>query len=211
MQGDFFWSAKVLNKYFGKTGFERLHLFEALRDRFGLKSAIYPGSFVHITPAFVFQKTAFIDNDRRVEKFFNDKEVVEMVIRRKQYSQEPDVFTSQQSYEEEVAVPKGSFDLLISQYAGFVSQAGKRYLQIGGILLANNSHGDAAMAYVDPDYELIAVTNHSNGVWRINNKDLSSYFIPKKGIHPTKTEIQASTKGVGYTKSAANYIFRKVS
>jgi len=202
---------ELYNKYFGDTGFERLHLFEVLRDTYSLKSAIYPGSFVHITPAFVFPKTAFIDNDRRVEKFFNDAEVAAMVSKRKQYEQQPEIFASQQGYEDDLPLEDESYDLLISQYAGFVSQAGKLYLKIGGVLVANNSHSDAAMAHIDPDYELIAVASHTDDVWRISNKDLSEYFLPKKGAHPTKAEMQESMKGIGYTKTAVNYIFRRVS
>ena len=34
-----------------------------------------------------------------------------------------------------------SVDLLISQYAGIISQPCKRYLKPGGYLLVNNSHG----------------------------------------------------------------------
>ncbi len=37
-------------------------------------------------------------------------------------------------------------DLIISQYAGFVGQETKRYLKEGGILLCNDSHGDATLA-----------------------------------------------------------------
>ncbi|MFX0037200.1 MAG: hypothetical protein ACFE9I_16330 [Candidatus Hermodarchaeota archaeon] len=40
-------------------------------------------------------------------------------------------------------------------YAGFVSQSCKEYLKVGGILLTNNSHGNASMAYIDDDYQFI--------------------------------------------------------
>ena len=199
----------VYNKNFVDNGFERLGLFELLRDEYDIESAIYLGSYVHITPAFVFQRTAFIDSDRRVQKFFGTPEVLDFVKQNKQYAGEPQILASQQNYEQ--PIPKQEpYDLLISQYAGFVSQAGTKFLKRGGILVANSSHGDASMAHLDDDYEFIGVANRSKGRWRIGNKSLSDYFVPKKGPHPSKTEIQASMKGVGYTKSAANYVFKKV-
>ena len=33
----------------------------------------------------------------------------------------------------------------------------ERYLKVGGILAVNNSHGDAGLASIDPDYEFIGV------------------------------------------------------
>ena len=59
------------------------------------------------------------------------------------------------SYTAGFAEAEKSFDLLISQYAGFVSQHCKKYLKIGGILLVNNSHGDASMAKLDDDYKFV--------------------------------------------------------
>lgn len=53
-------------------------------------------------------------------------------------------------------------DLIISQYAGFVGQATKVYLKKGGILLCNDSHGDATLAYCDSDYEFVGVINLNN-------------------------------------------------
>lgn len=41
---------EVYQEHFVEKGFERLDLFLLLRDRYGIRSAIYPGSFVHITP-----------------------------------------------------------------------------------------------------------------------------------------------------------------
>jgi len=199
----------IYNKYFVENGFERLGLFEEIRNQYSIQSALYLGSFVHITPALVFPKTAFIDSDRRVRKFFDSPEVKEFVHKNKQYKEEPNIFASQQNYEKPIAIEQESFDLLVSQYAGFVSQAGKKLLKPGGYLVANNSHGDASMAFLDADYEFIGVANHSKGKWRISDKSLDDYFVPKKDKHPSEEEVRASMKGVGYTKVAANYVFVK--
>lgn len=199
---------EIYKKYFIENNFKRLGSFELLRDQFNIESALYLGSFVHITPAFIFPKTCFVDSDRRIKKFFSDKEIKNYINKNKQYSGKPDFIGMQQNYEKSIPLEKKSFDLLISQYAGFVSQAGKKYLKSGGKLYTNNSHGDASMAYLDNDYEFIGVINNSNGKWTYRNENLSGYFIPKKGIHPTKVEIKSEMKGIGYTKSSTGYIFQ---
>lgn len=198
----------LYKKYFVDNNFERLGLFELLRDTYAVCSALYPGSFIHVTPAYVFQRTTFVDSDRRVQQFFDSEEVRSLVKKNKQYSEESELFALQQNYEK--SLPKlQPYDLLISQYAGFVSQAGKRYLKKDGLLLVNNSHGDASMAFLDDDYQLIGSVSLSRGKWNISDSNLDSYFNPKKLPHPTKKEIQVLMKGVGYTKSAAHYIFKK--
>ncbi len=58
---------------------ERLGLFVLLADSFGIRSALYPGSFTHLTPAFVFPTTCFVDTDRRAARFFEDPAVLDLV------------------------------------------------------------------------------------------------------------------------------------
>lgn len=202
---------ELYEKHFIQNNREQVHLFQLLRETYSIDSAIYPGSFVHISPAFIYPKTVFIDNDRRVKAFFEDEEVLAMVAKRKTYRTESYVQAFQQNYEKDAPISERGFDLLISQYAGPVSQSCKRYLKIGGILLVNNSHGDAGLAHLDIDYALVGVANHTKDRWRISEKDLGKYFIPKKGTHPSKEDLRSSMKGIGYTKTASNYLFRRRS
>lgn len=200
----------LYEEYFIKNQSERPGLFRAIKEKYGCSSAIYPGSFVHITPSLIFPHTVYIDSDKRVQKFFDDPEILEWVISNKEYDDEPNIQAFQQNYSKKLPTNIGELELLISQYAGFVSQDCKKYLKSGGILLVNNSHADAGLAFLDPDYELIAVVNHYNGKWAIKETDLNEYFIPKKGIHPPKTILLDTMRGVGYKKTASNYIFRKI-
>ena len=106
---------------------------------------------------------------------------------------------------------KKSFELLISQYAGFVSQYCKKYLKADGLLVANNSHGDASMAFLDIDYEFIGVFNkRSENKYAMSTKNLNTYFIPKKPRVITQAYLKQIKKGVGYTKYASSYLFRKI-
>ncbi len=202
---------QLYNKFFVEKNAERVDLFRKMKAKYNLESAIYPGSFVHIAPSLVFRQTAYIDSDRRVSSFFNDPEVVNFVESKKDYQEKSVIQAFQQDYSKKLPIDVGMFDLMISQYAGFVSQECKQYLKVGGILLANNSHGDSGLAFLDSEYELIAVTDQSDDNWTIKEAGLGEYFVPSKGQHPSASSILKTMKGVGYKKTAANYIFRKIS
>ena len=49
--------------HFVDKDFERFDLFQLVRERFAIRSAIYPGSFVHVTPSFVFPCVTYIEMD----------------------------------------------------------------------------------------------------------------------------------------------------
>ncbi len=190
---------------------ERLGLFELLADRYGIMSALYPGCFVHITPSFFYPTTTYVEMDKRGKKFFNDPNLLTFITKHKRYSEEPKVTFYATDYYKTFPAPEGSFDLLISQYAGFVSQPCKKYLKIGGLLLVNNSHGDASMAWLDEDYDLVGVVNHRSGQYRLVENNLDEYFIPKSTkIEITKSYLEKIGRGIGYKKSGSAYIFKRV-
>jgi hypothetical protein len=87
----------------------------------------------------------------------------------------------------------------------------KEYLKIGGILFANNSHGDASMASIDKDYEFVGIMQKSKGKHRLSEKNLGEYFVPKKETDITKEYLEKIQKGIGYKKTASSYIFSRVS
>jgi hypothetical protein len=199
----------LYREYFVNRDFERLDLFGLLAQKYQLSSALYPGSFVHITPSFVFPKTTYVDTDRRAIKFFQFPQVLKFIEQHKTYDQNPEVTFHAVDYRKPLKEEDASYDLLISQYAGFVSQHCKRYLKINALLLVNNSHGDASMASIDQDYEFIAVVQKSKGKHRISKKNLDTYFIPKKPVEITKDYLEQLQKGIGYQKTASSYLFRR--
>ncbi|MDF2379605.1 MAG: hypothetical protein P1V18_05330 [Candidatus Gracilibacteria bacterium] len=199
------------NKYHSDRDNERIGLFTALNEKYSIESALYPGSFTHITPSFVFPHLVYVDSYKAAGKFFDQTEVLEYITTRKKYEKEPTVTFHLSDYYKDFGEQKDSFDLLISQYAGFISQACKKYLKKGGILVANNSHGDASMAFLDPDYEFVAVYNRkSDDKYAISEKNLNSYFIHKKQVKITKAYLEKIQRGIGYTQSPSGYIFKKV-
>ena len=200
----------LYKEYFIDREFERLDVFQILQEKYQIKSAIYPGSFVHVSPAFVYPMTTYIDSDKKAEKFFNHVKFAEFIKSRKQYSQEAVVTFYPNDYRKPIAEEHEKYDLLISQYAGFVSLHCKEYLKPDGILWANNSHGDAGLASIDEDYEFVAVIQKSGGKHRWSNQKLAEYFVPKKETEITKENLEKIGKGIGYKKTASSYLFRRV-
>lgn len=194
-----------------RRGAERLELFQTLLPHYKISRVLYPGSFVHITPALVFSKTTYVDSDKQAQKFFADARVLEWVTAHKMYGSKPRVEFYPLDYCEPLPLRAASFDLLLSQYAGFVSQACKRYLESGGLLVANNSHGDASMAQLDEEYEFIgALHRQRNGAYKLVSKDLDEYFMPKKPMQVTKTFLEKTRRGIAYQKTADDYVFRRI-
>ncbi len=195
-------------KHYLDKNAERLGMFQLLREKFDIKNILYPGCFTHITPSFVFPKATYVEMDRRAKRFFSDPMVLEYIKQRKSYPEDPLVSFHFADYASDFSAKEGSFDLLISQYAGFVSKACKKYLRPNGLLLVNNSHGDASMAHLAPSFVLIAVVTHNNEKYKLVENDLQEYFIPKKDTVVTKEYLEKTRKGVGYKKSGSSYIFK---
>ena len=202
---------KLYKQYYSNRAYEQLDLFRLIKNKYGVEKTIYPGSFVHISPSFIFPDTVFIDSDRNAKKFFIQNELFGFIDKRKEYDEDPKISFYGIDYKKVVSKLIRQFDLLISQYAGFISNTCKEYLKIGGILLVNNSHGDAGLASIDQDYKFIATVHKSNGKYRISEASLGKYFIPKKPIEVTNDLLFEKQKGLSYTKTAHLYIFKRIS
>jgi hypothetical protein len=204
-------SLEIYKKHYVYKDDERLGLFLKLAEKYEVKNVLYPGSFVHITPSLVFPRVVYIDSYKKSADFFKDQTVYFYIQENKAYSQEAQVIFRKSDYSKDFGEREVSFDLLISQSAGSVSQACKQYLKIGGLLLVNNSHGDASMASIDSDYKLIAVYNRRKNKYTLSEKNLNLYFIPKSDTKVTKAYLEKTQRGIGYAKTASGYIFERVN
>ena len=201
----------LYKKYHIDRDDERLGLFLEIAKKFNIRNVLYPGSFFHITPSFIFPRVVYVDSYKKAKKFFEDLSVYDYICKNKIYKNDPEIFFHHKNYMRNIEEPKESFDLLISQYAGFISKGAKKYLKVGGILLANNSHGDVSMASIDKDYKFIGVVNkRSGGKYTFSDNNLDRYFIPKKKIRVTRKYLEKIKRGIGYSKYATDYIFKRV-
>jgi len=187
---------------------DRLRLFQAINAEFPAQKVLYPGSYVDIAPSFVFGDVTYTDMDKRAEKFFADDSGTRKIIIDNGGSPDAHVQFIPGDYRT-LDLEARSFDLLISLYAGFISEACGHLLRTGGTLLVNPSHGDAALAVLDPHFELTGVVISVDGRYKVSKKNLDNYMIPKKIQTITRDSIIESGRGIAYTKSPFAYLFRR--
>lgn len=184
---------------------DRTALYKSVVDVFNIQRALYPGSHIDIMPSFVIPNVIYMDSFKGTIKFFKDMELIRQYVEKhKIYKGDSEIVFIAGDYNLKYDIDP--VDLIISQYAGFVGQATKVYLKDGGILLCNDSHGDATLAYCDPDYEFVGVVNSSNV---INTENLEQYFKFARSRAIDVDKVIQTKKGLKYKIKADNYIFRK--
>ncbi len=194
----------------GSVG-DRRPLFEAVADAVSATAVLYPGSYVDLTPAFVWPAVTFLDVDRRARQFFGDAEGIDALIA--EHDPRPGehaVNFVHGDYTAPSELPDAAFDLLISLYAGFVSEHCTQHLRVGGHLLVNSSHGDAAMASIDPRYRFAAAVTFVDGRARVRTDDLDGYLVPKRPVEVTVDALHASGRGIAYTRPCFAYLFQRL-
>ena len=190
---------------------DRWRLFSAVAEAIDAETVFYPGCYVDIAPSFVFPSVTYLDSDKRAPGFFADTDgLLELVVQHDGPA-EPDITFIHGDYTATLDLPDEHFDLLVSLYAGFISEHCTRHLEIGGTLLVNPSHGDAAMASIDPRYQLTGVVTSRSGSYRVDTRELDTYLIPKKPQVISAGSLHETNRGVGYTKSPFAYIFTRVA
>ncbi len=173
---------------------------------------LYPGSYVDIAPSFVFPSVTYVDTDARAADFFADERgVLEVIASHARAPADPEVAFRHADYRSDLRLPEASFDLLVSLYAGFISEHCARYLRIGGTLLANPSHGDVAMASIDPRFRLAGVILARAGDYRVATSNLDDYLVQKSPMALSPGLLHERGRGVAYTESAFAYLFERVS
>lgn len=190
--------------YDNKMG-NRKALYKVVAEKYEIKSAIYPGSHIDIAPSLVIPKVTYIDNFKGAIKFFKDLETIkEYIEQKKEYPEPSEVKFLGQDYNQPLAIEQ--VDLIISQYAGFVGQATKANLKTGGILLCNDSHGDASLANFDQAYKLIGIIDNN----KIKSTNLDKYFKLPGGKTIDIQKVKDKMKGLKYKEMAENYLFKKL-
>lgn len=190
---------------------DRLRLFRAIGKVLAPETVLYAGSYVDVAPSFIFPNVTYVDMDRRAKSFFEDEEGVRDIINANRVSPANSLFSFIQSDYAALTLPEQSFDLLISLYAGFISKYCTKFLKIGGHLLVNPSHGDAALASIDKRYQLAGVIISQSGDYRVSQTNLAGYLQPKKPTDITRELLFSTHRGIAYTRPAFAYIFQRVA
>jgi hypothetical protein len=199
----------LYRKHYLDIRFERAGLFRAIKKKYNCSYALYPGSFVHITPSFFFPHVVYVDQDPTAKEFFADLEsVLHYIDRNKQYKRSSYVRFIAQDYSAAMPLREGDFDLLISLYAGGISQACKKYLRIGGILLTNNHHDDAREAAIDDEFKLISIVKYRRDTYTVIEDNLNGLAVPRK-VGRAKSDVRQVSNGIEYIENQDYYVFRR--
>jgi len=196
---------------------DRQQLFAVVDDAIEATKVLYPGSFVDVAASFVFDDVTYVDMDKRAAQFFADSAGVrDLIAANTTNTPESDGALERRfdfvaaDYRDPLGLEDESFDLLVSLYAGFVSEACTNYLKVGGSLLVNPSHGDASMASIDDRYQLTAVILSRSGRYRVSRVGLDSYLVPKRDQEVTPDLLHELGRGIAYTKTPFAYLFERV-
>lgn len=191
---------------------DRQRLFETVSRSIDANKVLYPGCYVDISPSMIFDDVTYVDNDKQFPKFFDDDDGVREIIDAQRYTKTKYKFRSiHTDYTSGLEIRDRSVDLLVSLYAGFVSEHCTRHLKVGGSLLVNASHGDASMASIDARYELTGVLTSRDNNYIFATTNLASYFMPKKDEDVTIGRLHELGRGIPYKKSAFAYLFTRTS
>lgn len=196
---------KAYHEYRDKTG-DRKALYRSVAVNYDITNALYPGSHIDIAPSLVIPKVIYVDNFKGTIKFFKNMDLIKnYVTEHKAYAEPCELIFLDQDYRDALNIEP--VQLVISQYAGFVGQATKRYLKLGGLLLCNDSHGDATLARFDSTFDLVGVMDHD---YQIIDTKLDDYFVLPRGENVNLVKVKEKMKGPKYKLSAENYLFRKI-
>jgi hypothetical protein len=106
---------QTYQKYYVDRDYEQVDLFRLLKNDYSITSAVYPGSFVQVSPSFIFPRVVYIDSDKGAIRFFKTDASMELIKARKEYPQEPEFAFHGIDYRELIEDYRSTFDLLISQ------------------------------------------------------------------------------------------------
>ena len=144
---------------------DRSGLFPALAYGWPIERALYPGSYVDLSPSTAFASVVYVDSDARAGRFFADPDLVaaELAGRTRPGARREVRFIGA-DYTDRLDLAEGGVDLLISLFAGPVWHHCGRYLRPGGWLLANTSHGDASpVVFEGRTYQWVAASGVQTG------------------------------------------------
>lgn len=137
-------------RYYRDLRFERLGLFELVQHTYRCMTALYPGSFVHLTPSFCIPHVVYVDRLPAAATFFHDcTTLLAYINQHKIYAQRAYVQFIAQDYTTLLPLLAGSFDLLVALSADDIVRSCGAYLRRGGLIVTNTHHNNLAAAQAE--------------------------------------------------------------
>ena len=189
---------------------DRSGLFAALVAHWPVRSALYLGSYVDLSPSTAIAAVTYVDTDARAARFFADTALVDEELKgRTLPGAGQEVAFLNADFTRGLDVPETSTDLLISLFTVPAWEHCRRHLRPRGLLLANSSHGEASLAAMDPALRLVAAVHHRAGRYHLDTAQLDTYLRPRRAEEADAERIRSSGRGVTYTRPAFAYLFEQ--
>jgi pyoverdine/dityrosine biosynthesis protein Dit1 len=77
--------------YYIDRDHEQVDLFRLLKNEYGIEKIIYPGSYIHISPSFIFSDVVYIDSDKNAKMYFQSNDLIHLVNTKKEYPEDPKI------------------------------------------------------------------------------------------------------------------------
>jgi hypothetical protein len=199
------------DRFYSALSFDRAGLFELIKAKYGCGTVLYPGCSVHITPSFYFQHVVYVDINETAKEFFQDNQnVLSIVNSNKKYRQSAYIQFIHGDYTKKLPLRENNYDLLLSIYAGGITEFCKKYVKPGGIIVSNNHQNDARQALKDSSVRFEALIRRKGKKYIIENdtgekmlKILQEYSMPTENM-------KNSSSGMKYVDNEYYFVFRKI-
>ena len=184
----------IVSEAYDPHGSALCRFLQLVKENLGCRRVLYPGSYLDIRPSLVFPDVCYVDSLKGIARHLADPELLEYIYENKGYPEDSEIRCYEADYETFEGEPAGSFDLLISLNAGFISQRCGHFLKHEGLLLVNNGHYDANRAYVDPAYEFVTALEGGSASWESLPDNPFPYFSTRRGERLTLAMVEGDAK-----------------
>ncbi len=199
------------NRFYSALNFERAGLFELIKAEYGCNTVLYPGCSIHITPSFYFQHVVYVDISELAKEFFqDDQNILSIINSNKKYKQSAYIQFIHSDYTKKLSVRENNFDLLLSIYAGGITESCKKYIKPGGIIVSNNHHNDAQQALKDSSFRLEALIRRKGKKYHMENGTGEEMFKVLQEHSMPLRYMKNSSSGMKYVDNEYYFVFRKI-
>lgn len=182
-----------------------------IKDEYGCSTVLYPGCSIHITPSFYFQHVVYVDISETAKEFFQEnKNILSIVNSNKKYKQSAYIHFIHSDYTKKLPVRENNYDLLLSIYAGGITESCKKYIKHGGIIVSNNHQNDAQQALKDSSVRLEALILRKGKKYYIENVSGEKMLKALLGHSMPLKSMKNSSSGMEYVDTEYYFVFRKI-
>ncbi len=73
-------ATSIYSKFYIEREYEQVDLYGLLKAKYSVNKVMYPGSYVQVSPSFIFNYVVYIDSDKNAKKFFENRTEVQNYI-----------------------------------------------------------------------------------------------------------------------------------